>query len=229
MGTFELLHRVGSDVGGAAWQAVSDLAAPIRIQVAGRAGVGRSSVVRLLERAGWDTVDMSPVDTTPVDAPGGDDPVLDGDVVVYVLSGPPRTPDIAALAAAPDGSTVAVVNKADLQPSWAEATRIAVETETGTGVPTLPLVALERGGGEDGRERVRAAVDTAIRTVRARRSRSALTLLAEAAARGPDRGVLENYLRSDEAARLRADAATVLGTGGADRRRRDLAARPVRS
>ncbi|WP_137723885.1 hypothetical protein [Prescottella subtropica] len=227
VGTCELLHRVGSDVGGAARQAASDLAAPIRIQVAGRAGVGRSSVVRLLEQAGWDAVDMSLVETSPVDAPGSDDPTLDGDVIVYVLSGAPRTPDVAALRAAPAGVTVAVVGKADLQRSWAEATRIAVETESGTGVPTLPLVAHDAAasGGEDGRARALDAVATAVRTAGAYRARSALTALAEAAARGPDRDVLENYLRSAEAARLRAASATVAGDGAAGRRRRELAAR----
>ena len=218
----ELLGRIGDDIGGAARQVAQDLSAPIRIRVGGRAGVGRTAVAGVLGCAGFPAVLEGPA----VDAPGGGDPELDGDVVVYVLSGPARDPDIAALRRAPRGVTVAVVNKADLQPSWAAAARCAVECEAETGVPTLPMVGIDREpGGRDGRDQVIAAVGAAVRAADAHRCRAALTALAAAAARGPDRDVLEEYLRSDEAVRLAAAAAEALGDGVADRRRRDLARR----
>ena len=224
MSGYELLGSIAAaaDIAGAAGQALADATAPIRIQVAGRAGVGRTTVVGVLERAGFAHV----TETSAVDAPGSPDPVLDGDVVVYVLSGSPRTPDVDALRRAPRTGTVALVNKADLLTSWAVALRIAAECESETGVPTLPLVGRAAGPGTaDGVGAATAAVAARVGAARARRDRAVLAAVAEAAAQGPDRDVLENYLRSDEAVRLAAQAAESRGGGVADRRRRDLAGR----
>ncbi|WP_430334276.1 hypothetical protein [Rhodococcus sp. ACT016] len=222
MSGYELLGSIAADIGGAAREALGEATAPIRIQVAGRAGVGRTTVVEVLERAGFGDV----IETTPVDAPGAADPVLDGDVVVYVLSGAPRTPDVAALRRTSHGGTVALLNKADLLTSWAVALRIATECETETAVPTLPLVARAPGRGTpDGVSAATAAVAARVRIARARRARTVLATVAEAAARGTDRDVLESYLRSDEAVRLAALAAEARGDGVADRRRGDLARR----
>ncbi len=222
MSGYELLGRIAADIGGAARQALDEATGPIRIQVAGRAGVGRTAVVGVLARAGLGSV----TESSAVDVPGAADPVLDGDVVVYVLSGALRTPDVDALRRAPRGATIALVNKADLLASWGVALRIAAECEAETGVRTLPLVGREPAPGTpDGAADVVAAVAAAARIAQARRGRAALKVLAEAAARGPDRDVLESYLRSDEAVRLAAAAAEVPGDGAADRRRRDLAGR----
>ncbi|RVW01762.1 hypothetical protein [Rhodococcus spongiicola] len=212
----ELLDRIAADIGGTALQVSVQLSEPIRIQVVGRAGVGRSAVADVLLRAGFGTV----TESSAVDAPGLADPDLDGDVVVYVLSGAPRTPDVEALQRAPHGTTVALVNKADLQPEWASAMRVAAETEAETGVRALPIVgAQSRPEAPDGQDDVIAAVAAAERVARARRCRAALATLAEAAARGPDRDVLEGYLRSDEAVRLASQAVDAFGDGAADRRR----------
>ncbi|RVW01352.1 hypothetical protein [Rhodococcus xishaensis] len=212
----ELLDRIAADIGGAALQVSGELNEPIRIQVVGRAGVGRTTVADALQRAGFETVSES----SAVDAPGVADPDLDGDVVVYVLSGAPRSPDVEALRRVPRETAVALVNKADLQPSWASAMRVTAECEAETGVRALPMVgARSRPGTPDGHGDVIAAVAAADRIARARRCRAALKTLAEAAARGPDRDVLEGYLRSDEAVRLASRAADALGDGAADRRR----------
>lgn len=222
MSGYELLGRIAADIGGAARQALDAATLPIRIQVAGRAGVGRTAVVGVLERAGFGSV----TEASAVDAPGADDPVLDGDVVVYVLSGAPRTPDVDALRRAPRDATVALVNKADLLASWGVALRIAGECEAETGVRTLPLVGRETApGSPDGVTDAAAAVAACVHGAQARRGRAALKTLAEAAARGPDRDILESYLRSDEAVRLAAHAAEAAGGGAAAGRRRDLARR----
>ncbi|GAB2635892.1 hypothetical protein ABI214_17265 [Prescottella soli] len=221
MSGFELLGRIAADIG-AARQALDEATAPIRIQVVGRAGVGRTAVAGVLGRAG-----LGPVaESSAVDAPGAADPVLDGDVVVYVLSGAPRTPDIDALTRAPRDATVALVNKADLLGSWGAALRIAAECEAETGVRTLPSVARAPAPGTpDGVQDVVAAVAACVHAASACRGRVALKTVAEAAARGPERDVLESYLRSDEAVQLAAHAAEASGDGAADRRRRALARR----
>lgn len=222
MSGYELFGRIAADIGGAAQRALDDTTAEIRIQVVGRAGVGRTAVAGVLGRAGFGSV----TESSAVDAPGTDDPVLDGDVVVYVLSGAPRTPDVDVVERAPRDATIALVNKADLLGSWGDALRIAAECEAETGVRTLPTVCRAPAPGTpDGVKDMVAAVEACVHAVQARRVRAALKTLAEAAARGPDRDVLENCLRSDEAVHAAADAAAALGDGVADRRRRDLARR----
>ncbi|QCQ92613.1 hypothetical protein [Rhodococcus sp. SGAir0479] len=218
----ELLRSIAADTGGTAARALGALTAPIRIQIVGRAGVGRTTVARLLAAAGLGDV----TESGAVDAPGSADPELDGDVVVHVLSGPARTPDLETLRRAPREVTVALVNKADLQPSWATALVVAAECEAETDVVTLPIVGADDVGPEpDGRADALAAVAAAVEVARARRSCAALAAIAQGAARGPEREVLEQYLRSDEAVRLAVRAADAAGTGAGGRRRRTLAAR----
>lgn len=224
----ELLRGIAADTGGTAARALEVSTAPIRIQVVGRAGVGRTTVVSVLGAVGFVDVTESPA----LDAPGEADPALDGDVVVHVLSGPARTPDLEMLRRAPRDVTVALVNKADLQPSWARALVVAAECEAQTGVVTLPIVAADAvraaPGAPDGRADTLAALTSAVEAAQARRARAALDTLVEGAARGPERDLLEEYLRSDEAVRLTVHAADALGPGRADRRRRDLAMRRSR-
>ncbi|MDH6677221.1 hypothetical protein M2284_001419 [Rhodococcus sp. LBL1] len=224
MSGFELLGRIAADIGGGARRALDAATPPIRIQVVGRAGVGRTAVAGVLGRAGFAPV----TESSAVDAPGAADPVIDGDVVVYVLSGAPRTPDIDALKRAPRDATVVLVNKADLLGSWGASLRIAADCEAETGVRTLPSVTREPAPGTpDGVQDATAAVAACVRVVQARRSRVVLKTVAEAAARGPERDVLETYLRSDEAVQLAAHAAEASDDGVADRRRRELARRRV--
>src|SRR5574340_381830 len=104
-------------------------AAPIRIQVSGRSGVGKTTVVRALgllegtsppEGAGWPE-GIEAVETGGVDSPGVDDPRLDADVVIYVLADSVRAPDRAALARVDPNRAVGVLTKADaVSHSWAD-------------------------------------------------------------------------------------------------------------
>ncbi len=89
--TGDLWHRLAGDVerldsiaGRALHAVLRDRAAPLRIQVAGRAGTGFRSVrdaVRVSVGAG-STVEVAGV---AVDVPDTADPVFDGDVVVYAV------------------------------------------------------------------------------------------------------------------------------------------------
>ncbi|MFD6897075.1 hypothetical protein ACFWB0_21345 [Rhodococcus sp. NPDC060086] len=78
------VDRLDPDAGRMLHAALAGYTAPLRIQVAGRAGVGRGNVQRALsvlpgawESAAWESA--------LVDVPGVPDPVLDADIVVYVL------------------------------------------------------------------------------------------------------------------------------------------------
>ncbi|WP_258195524.1 hypothetical protein [Rhodococcus sp. OK519] len=202
---------------------LDELRRPVGVQVMGRAGVGRSTVVSLLERSGFANV----VEAPAVDAPGRPDPEAGPDVVVYVFTGALHTPDVRALAAAPSGSTVAVLNKADTLGSWDEAVWAANTAAAEAGVRTVP-----RADGTAA-DAVHAVVDHAIRVVRARRIHIALDALATVGAADPDGAVrdgIECFLRSDRAVLAAAEsAALVAGDGAGDRRRREIAERRART
>ncbi|HET8993122.1 MULTISPECIES: hypothetical protein [unclassified Rhodococcus (in: high G+C Gram-positive bacteria)] len=73
------VDRLDPDAGRTLHSALARCTAPLRIQVAGRAGVGRADVQRTL--AGLPASSEAAV----IDVPGTPDPVLDADVVIYVL------------------------------------------------------------------------------------------------------------------------------------------------
>ena len=106
-----------------------------RAQLAGRARSGRSSVAAALGlQAG--------VETAPVDEPGFPDPVLDADVVIYVLASTPSPGDRRMLAALPRDRTILVVNKADaIGTGWADAVAAADRYGYEFGLQALPIVA----------------------------------------------------------------------------------------
>lgn len=108
---------------------------PLRIQVAGRASSGRSTVLRALAL-------LSAEETAPVDQPGEPDPVLDGDLVIYVLAGAPQAADQRVLATLPPGRGVVVLNKADaVGARWGEAVAAADRYARELGLPVVPVVA----------------------------------------------------------------------------------------
>ncbi|MBM7459334.1 hypothetical protein [Rhodococcus coprophilus] len=78
------VEKLDGVAGRAVHAAVRERAAPLRIQVAGRAGTGRRSVENIVTASvGADSA--AEVTGVVVDAPGETDPAFDGDVVVYVL------------------------------------------------------------------------------------------------------------------------------------------------
>lgn len=108
---------------------------PLHIQVAGRALSGRSTVLRALAL-------LSAEETSPVDQPGMPDPVLDGDLVIYVLAGAPQAADQRLLATLPPGRGVVVLNKADaVGARWGEAVAAADRYARELGLPIVPVVA----------------------------------------------------------------------------------------
>ncbi|WP_063051994.1 hypothetical protein [Nocardia arthritidis] len=133
----ELRFGTGRDpqIGYAAAAAVSAWRKPPRIQVAGRAHTGRTTVLHALAL-------MSAVETDPVDRPGAPDPELDADIVVYVLSAAPSPADRRVLATLPPQRTIAVLNKADAIGSrWGDAVAAAQQYGRELRIPVVPVVA----------------------------------------------------------------------------------------
>ncbi|GAB2648617.1 hypothetical protein [Nocardia goodfellowii] len=131
------LQASGADpqIGYHAGVAVNSWRRPPRIQVTGRAHAGRTTVLHALAL-------MSAAETGPVDEPGQPDPVIDADLVVYVLSGSPLPADRRILDALPPERTVVVLNKADaIGTRWADAVFAADQYSRELGIVVLPVVA----------------------------------------------------------------------------------------
>lgn len=109
------LQRFAAEVADPRWAAIADrLGAPLHVAVAGRRGVGSSTVAHALDRVGV-TVTTSP----------------DADLVVYVIAEVVKPEDRDAIAAAPE-PVLAVLNKADLTgPSAAALDGVTAEPLVG--------------------------------------------------------------------------------------------------
>nr|WP_296770016.1 hypothetical protein [Rhodococcus sp. (in: high G+C Gram-positive bacteria)] len=84
----------------------------VRVQVSGRSGVGKTSVRAVLKLHPDLRIDgVEIVETASIDVPRSPDPVLDGDVVVHVVTGGAQQADLDVVAASSD--VVAVLAKAD--------------------------------------------------------------------------------------------------------------------
>ncbi len=112
----------------------------------GRAGVGRSTLVSLLERSGCTNV-PSPGRGRAGAARPGHRPRRRGSRVHRR----PAHPDMRVLANAPRGSTVAVLAKADALGSWDDAVRAAATAAAETGVRVIPTSASAMRRAGDGR------------------------------------------------------------------------------
>ncbi|WP_245664759.1 hypothetical protein [Nocardia grenadensis] len=105
-----------------------------RAQVAGRARAGRTTVARALGL-------HQAVETAPVDEPGFPDPVLDADIVVYVLASTPSPGDRRLLGSLRPERTILVLNKADaIGTGWADAVAAARQFGREFGLPAFPMV-----------------------------------------------------------------------------------------
>lgn len=105
-----------------------------RAQVAGRARSGRTTVARALGL-------QQAVETAPVDEPGFPDPVLDADIVVYVLASTPSPGDRRLLGSLRPERTILVVNKADaIGTGWADAVGAARQFGREFRLPAFPMV-----------------------------------------------------------------------------------------
>lgn len=120
-------------------------AAPLRVEVDGRRGVGRATVARALGGSGSGIA----VQVAGAASSGADVPIeLPGDVLVYVVAEAVKPEDSAAIAAA-DAPVVAVVNKADLAGSLSgrggdeplvAARALCGELAARVGVPMDPMI-----------------------------------------------------------------------------------------
>ncbi|WP_283263162.1 GTPase domain-containing protein [Rhodococcus sp. IEGM 1379] len=194
---------------------VGSLTAPLQVLVAGRSGVGRSAVVRLLEsdnraarRVGGAPV--IPTETRAFDVPGAIDPDLTHHCVVYVVVDGIRDVDRRAARRLSDRGLV-VVNKADrVGDGWEAAVGRATEIAHELGTATVPLVALTGEGGG-------AFFDALARIVEAQwwRRVDGMRAVLERVAAGADadeagaQDEVERYLGADSGVTFAATAALV--------------------
>jgi hypothetical protein len=129
-------------------------AAPLRVAVRGRRGVGCSTVTRALERAG----SGSGIAVSPPGCTGDRGPDSEVDVIVYVTAEVIKPEDADAIAAA-ERPLLAVLNKADLAGSLsgrigdgpiAAARTLCTKLSALVGVPIEPMIGLLAVAGLDG-------------------------------------------------------------------------------
>ena len=132
---------------------VGSLTAPLQVLVAGRSGVGRSAVTRLLESDAFPShrvggAPVIPTETRAFDVPGATDPDLSSHCVVVVVVDAIRDADRRAVGRVSD-HCLAVLNKADhIGDRWEDALARAAEISGEVSAVTVPLVALTGQGRE---------------------------------------------------------------------------------
>ncbi|MGW6379026.1 hypothetical protein ACWFRB_23470 [Rhodococcus sp. NPDC055112] len=168
-------------------RAVAGYRAPVRVQVTGRAGVGRSAVIAALGPIQGAEV----VETAAWDVPGAEDPVLTAELIVLVVCDPPRRADLAAAGAAGDRA-LAVLNKAD---TLADSAVAAERAAAVLGVPCLPVDSRSQFGVAD----LRIAVAERVEACRAARAAALSTELRALIGTATVRDAVEEYLAGDEA------------------------------
>ncbi|WP_210749715.1 hypothetical protein [Nocardia vermiculata] len=115
--------------------AVAAFRRPLRIQVTGRAGAGKTTLLRALAL-------MAAEETEAIDQPGVPDPILDADLVVYVLAGALQAADRRVLETLNPETTMVVLNKADAVGSrWSDAVAAADQASHGLGMQVSPMAA----------------------------------------------------------------------------------------
>ncbi|MFJ4658657.1 hypothetical protein ACIP5Y_45935 [Nocardia sp. NPDC088792] len=106
-----------------------------RIQVTGRARAGKTTVRHALSL-------ISAEETSAVDDPGRPDPVLDADLLIYVLPGASNATDRRILATLPPDRTLVVLNKADaIGLRWADAAAAAENHSAALQLTVHPVIA----------------------------------------------------------------------------------------
>ncbi|GAB2522890.1 hypothetical protein [Nocardia heshunensis] len=107
----------------------------VRIQVTGRARAGKTTLRHALSL-------LTAEETRPVDHPGQTDPVLDADLLLYILPGAADPADHRLLATLPPEGTLVVLNKADtIGTHWSDAAAHADRLATTLGHTVFPVVA----------------------------------------------------------------------------------------
>ncbi|QLY30888.1 hypothetical protein [Nocardia huaxiensis] len=108
---------------------------PLRIQITGRSKVGKTTLRNALSL-------LAAEETQPVDQPGCSAPVLDGDLIIYVLTGCPQPTDRQLTAALTAERTLVALNKAEtIGTRWSDAAAAAARYAEILGVPVYPVVA----------------------------------------------------------------------------------------
>ncbi|MEC3958259.1 hypothetical protein VMT65_34850 [Nocardia sp. CDC153] len=107
-----------------------------RIQVTGRARAGKTTLRHALSL-------LTAEETRPVDQRGQPCPVLDADLLLYVLPGTADRADRRLLATLPPNRTLVVLNKADaIGTRWSDAATMAENLRSDLGFATFPVVAV---------------------------------------------------------------------------------------
>ncbi|TXG90005.1 hypothetical protein DW322_06985 [Rhodococcus rhodnii] len=185
--------------------AVAAFRAPAVVEVAGRAGVGRTGVAALLD-ARLPEADVR--DSAAIDVPGAADPDLCGDVVVYVVAGSVRRADRDTLARLDPARTLLVLAKADLAASWYDAAQTADAAGAEYGIPAAAMTTIGADDTASGRAGVVALARQRVEFALAARGDALVARVEEIAARSPAaRDVLEDWLLGDDAAEIAAAAA----------------------
>lgn len=175
----------------------------VRIEVTGRAGVGRTGLVAALGPVSGAEV----VQTPAWDRPAAADPDLAGDVVVLVVLDPPRAADLAAATAA-GPRLVPVLTKID---TVADPDGAAGRAAALLGAPCLPVSAVGRCSGIGP---LRETLDRRVATVLAVRAAALLEALLARGATATLRDLVEEFLATDDGVRLAAAATGwTAGTG----------------
>ncbi len=169
--------------------------ATVRVDVTGRAGVGRTALVSVLGAVPGAEI----VETTAWDRPDAEDPPLDGDVVVLVVLDSPRAADRAAVAAAGDRLILAL-GKAD---TLADVPRSVERVTDLFGSTCLPVSADRVVSGVAA---VRAEIVRRVAATRAGRA-ARLQRLIRDLDRFPElRDAVDEFTSSAEGVRLAAEA-----------------------
>ncbi|WP_143069448.1 hypothetical protein [Rhodococcus maanshanensis] len=175
-------------------RAVGRYRAPVRVQLTGRAGVGRSAVIGALGPVSGAEI----VETPAWDVPGAEDPELTAELIVLVVCDPPRRADVAAAGVAGDRA-LAVLNKAD---TLADSAVAAERAAAVLGVPCLPVDGRSRFGVAD----LRIAVAERVEACRAARAAGLSRELRALTGTASVRDAVEEFLAGDEALTVAVEA-----------------------
>ncbi|EME16609.1 hypothetical protein [Rhodococcus triatomae] len=168
--------------------------AAVRVEITGRAGVGRSSIVAALGPVEGAEL----VESAARDRPGFPDPALTGEIVVLVVLDPPRDVDTTAATEAADRLLPVLVKTDTLADPDSALDRVTAAVQA----PCLPVSTVGAGAGIP---RLRQVLEDRVRAVKAARATELLARLRTRADHA-ETGAFDDFLTTDAGVRLVAQA-----------------------